>query len=106
MNAKSVLSIIFPTLNNTSGLTYLLNYFKNTQYEVVVVDNKPNEEKKRIVMSYGLGVRWIKYLSQKRNLGFAIAVNRGAKNVETKWMLILNDDIEFESQKSKVKITT
>jgi len=101
MNNK--VTVIIPTLNNIRGLKYLLHYFKDKPYKVVVVDNKPNEEKKRIVMSYGLGVRWIKYLSQKRNLGFAIAVNRGAKNVETKWMLILNDDIEFESQKSKVK---
>jgi len=101
MNNK--VTVIIPTLNNIRGLKYLLHYFKDKPYKVVVVDNKPNEEKKRIVMSYGLGVRWIKYLSQKRNLGFAIAVNRGAKNVETKWMLILNDDIEFESKKSKVK---
>ena len=102
-NRNMNLSVIIPTLNNKEGLKYLLNYFKNTQYDVVIVDNKPNEEKKKIVMNYGLGVRWIKYLSQKRNLGFAIAVNRGAKNIKTKWMLILNDDIEFESQKSKVK---
>ena len=101
MNNK--VTVIIPTLNNIRGLKYLLHYFKDKPYKVVVVDNKPNEEKKRIVMSYGLGVRWIKYLSQKRNLGFAIAVNRGAKNIKTKWMLILNDDIEFESQKSKVK---
>ena len=100
---KNDLTVIIPTLNNVKGLHYLLKYFKDKPYKVVVVDNKPNEEKKRIVMSYGLGVRWIKYLSQKRNLGFAIAVNRGAKNIKTKWMLILNDDIEFESQKSKVK---
>jgi len=101
MNNK--VTVIIPTLNNIRGLKYLLHYFKDKPYKVVVVDNKPNEEKKKIVMNYGLGVRWIKYLSQKRNLGFAIAVNRGAKNIKTKWMLILNDDIEFESQKSKVK---
>jgi len=101
-NRNMNLSVIIPTLNNKEGLKYLLNYFKNTQYDVVIVDNKPNEEKKKIVMNYGLGVRWIKYLSQKRNLGFAIAVNRGAKNVETKWMLILNDDIQFESTKIQI----
>ena len=100
MNNK--VTVIIPTLNNIRGLKYLLHYFKDKPYKVVVVDNKPNEEKKRIVMSYGLGVRWIKYLSQKRNLGFAIAVNRGAKNVETKWMLILNDDIQFESTKIQI----
>jgi len=48
------LSIIIPTLNNTGGLAYLLNYFKNTQYKVVV-DNK------------------------KKNFGFAGGVNKGAR---------------------------
>ena len=65
------LSIIIPTLNNVKGLKYLLNYFKDEPYKVVVIDNK------------------------KKNLGFARGVNKGAKNVKTKWILILNDDIEF-----------
>ena len=83
MNAKSVLSIIFPTLNNTSGLTYLLNYFKNTQYDVVVVDNKPNEEKKKIVELVksveSVESGKIIYLPQEKNLGFAGGVNKGAE---------------------------
>lgn len=68
---KINLSVIIPTLNNVKGLKYLLNYFKDKPYTVVVIDNK------------------------KKNLGFAGAVNKGAKDVKTKWMLILNDDIEF-----------
>ena len=55
MNVKKVITIVIPTLNNTNGLTYLLNYFKNTQYEVIVVDNK------------------------RKNLGFAGGVNKGAR---------------------------
>ena len=67
------LSVIIPTLNNKGGIKYLLNYFKNKPYEIVVVDNK------------------------KKNLGFAGGVNKGAEGVKTKWMLILNDDIEFNN---------
>jgi len=70
---KTKVTVVIPTLNNVSGLTYLLNYFKNTQYEVIIVDNKI------------------------KNLGFAGGVNKGAENVKTKWMLILNDDIEFNN---------
>ena len=55
MNVKKGLTIVIPTLNNINGLSYLLNYFKDTQYEVVVVDNK------------------------KKNLGFAGGVNKGAE---------------------------
>jgi GT2 family glycosyltransferase len=74
------LCVIIPTLNNIGGLNYLLNYFKNTQYEVVAVDNK------------------------KKNLGFAGGVNKGAEGVKTKWMLILNDDIEFPTDPIKILI--
>src|SRR3989338_6789814 len=76
---KVNLTVIIPTLNNISGMEYLLNYFKDKPYKVIVVDNK------------------------KKNLVFAEGVNKGAKNVKTKWMLILNDDIEFEYQISNIK---
>jgi len=69
MNAS--LSIIIPTFNNVKGLKYLLNYFKDKHYKVIVVDNK------------------------KKNLGFAGGINKGAKDIKTNWMLILNDDIKF-----------
>ena len=72
-NKNMKLSVIIPTLNNKGGIKYLLNYFKNKPYEIVVVDNK------------------------KKNLGFAGGVNKGAEGVKTKWMLILNDDIEFNN---------
>jgi len=71
MNAS--LSVIIPTLNNVKGLEYLLNYFKDKPYKIVVVDNK------------------------KKNFGFAEGINKGVKNIKTKWMLILNDDIEFKN---------
>ena len=68
---KANLTIIIPTLSNVKGLEYLFDYFKDKSYTVAVIDNK------------------------KKNLGFAGGVNKGAQNVKTKWMLILNDDIEF-----------
>ena len=76
---KANLSVIIPTLSNVKGLKYLLNYFKDKPYKVVVIDNK------------------------KKNLGFAGSVNKGAKNIKTKWMLILNDDIEFFEKMSNIK---
>ena len=54
-NKNMKLSVIIPTLNNKGGIKYLLNYFKNKPYEIVVVDNK------------------------KKNLGFAGVVNKGAR---------------------------
>lgn len=76
---KVILSIVIPTLNNDKGLKYLLNYFKHKPYAIIVVNNI------------------------KKNLGFAGGVNEGAKNVDTKWLLILNDDIFFQDQILKIK---
>ena len=67
----TLLTVVIPTYNNVEGLKYLLNYFKDKPYKIVIVDNK------------------------KKNLGFAGGVNKGARDVKTKWMLVLNDDIEF-----------
>lgn len=66
------LTVIIPNYNNAKGLQYLLSYFKEKPYKVIVVDNS------------------------KKNLGFARGVNKGAKEAKTKWLLILNDDIEFD----------
>ena len=106
---KIGLTIIIPTYNNTRGLKCLLNYFRGKPYKVVVVDNQPNEEKKKIVelVKSVKSVESVEsgkiiYLPQEKNLGFAIAVNRGAKDVKTKWMLVLNDDIEFQSTKIQI----
>lgn len=73
---RSQLTVIIPTLNNVKGIRYLSRYFKNKDYNLVVVDNS------------------------RKNLGFAGGVNYGAKKTETKWLLILNDDIEFPTSPS------
>ena len=86
------LSVIIPTYSNVSGLKYLLEYFKKKPYKVVIIDNCLDSRLR------GNDTKQVIYLSQKRNLGFAGGVNKGAKNVETKWMLILNDDIIFQDQ--------
>jgi GT2 family glycosyltransferase len=98
-------SIIIPTLNNISGLKYLLSYFKDKRYQVIVVDNDPRHEKNGYIaiLLNCYGKRLI-YLPQKRNLGFAKAVNLGAKYVKTKWMMILNDDVEFQVKNEKLKV--
>ncbi len=100
---NSDLSVIIPTYNNVKGLEYLLNYFEDKPYKVVVVDNKTSKEKNGFIVSLLHCYKdRLFYLPQERNLGFAGGVNKGAKDVETKWTLILNDDIEFENSKIQI----
>ncbi len=99
-------SIIIPTLSNFEGLKNQLRYFKDKPYEVVIVDNKPTEEKKQFVKNVsGDYKNRIVYLPQKKNLGFARAVNLGAKYADTSWILILNDDVKFEIPITKFQVT-
>src|SRR3989338_9346499 len=90
------LSVLIPTLNNARGLKHLLEFFKDKEIQVVVVDNKPSKERNSyITILLNCYKERLIYLPQKKNLGFAIAVNHAFKYVNTKWTLILNDDIEF-----------
>ena len=107
---ESKVSLIIPTLNNTKGLRYLLDYFKDKNYQIIVIDNKPSDEKRKILGRFldfarndrSSRPKWrdLIYLPQKRNLGFAAAINLGAKKSKTKWILMLNDDIEFYDDKT------
>ncbi|MCX7881500.1 MAG: glycosyltransferase [Patescibacteria group bacterium] len=93
----SKVSVIIPTFNNINGLSYLLNYFKDKPYQVIVVDNG------KITQNLRLKAKQFIFLVQEKNLGFAKGINLGAKYANGEWMLILNDDIEFKIQNSKIK---
>ena len=91
-----MLSVIIPTITNDQGLFKLIYQLKKIKdIEILIVDNKPNEEKRKKLKNF-------LYLPQQKNLGFAKAVNLAAKKAKEEWLLILNDDIEI-SQNSNVK---
>lgn len=83
-------AIVIPTYTNTKGLTSLLNQLSSYEGGVIVVDNKPDFDKKHLVRhTVKRGV----YLPQEKNTGFAKAVNIGARQANSKWLLVMNDDI-------------
>lgn len=84
------LTVIIPTLTNDRGLQKLLSELeKMAGLPVVVVDGRPTPVKKRLAEQAKA-----RYLPQESNLGFAGAVNLGAIDVKTEWLLLLNDDLE------------
>lgn len=98
----NTLSIIIPTLSNTKGLKKLLLYLNRFPYQIIVVDNQPNEEKKQWIKK--LKNDHLVYLPQPKNQGFAKAINLGVEKARGEWLLFLNDDIQFQVKKLKLKI--
>lgn len=91
------ITTIVPTLSNQDGLKYLVNFLSDTP--LVIIDNHPTTQKEQLCKGKN-----ITYLSQSQNLGFATAINLGAKDIKTPWMLILNDDIEFLEKNTLQKL--
>lgn len=92
---KATVTVIIPTMLNDSGLFYLVKKLARDKIPTVVVDNQPSAKKRQLTQNPN-----IIYLPQIKNLGFAAAVNLGARNANTDWLLILNDDIELQPKQS------
>jgi len=74
---RTNLAVIIPTKDNKKGVDYLKKYFKDKNYQLKIIYNS------------------------KKNLGFAKAVNSVISDqrlVASKWLLILNDDVEFQEK--------
>jgi GT2 family glycosyltransferase len=93
MQLKKKITIIIPTYTNFSGFAKIIHKFASTSFRIIVIDNQPTEEKKKLCNG-----RNISYFPQKTNIGFARAVNLGVKNAKTEWILILNDDVIFQDE--------
>ncbi|MCS7093316.1 MAG: glycosyltransferase [Patescibacteria group bacterium] len=87
-------SVIIPTYTNQEGLARLLKSFLKTNLPVIIIDNHPQNKKKIATLTKRR--RNLIYLPQKKNQGFATAVNIGVRLVETPWLLILNDDVDLK----------
>lgn len=88
-----IISIIFPTLNQYPSTKKCLasiaklNYPKN-KIEVIVVDNASTDGTPEKLKKLK-----IKSVKNKKNLGFAKAVNQGAKKAKGQYLFITNNDV-------------
>lgn len=93
------ITIIIPTYTNFEGFSKLITQLKQFSLPIVVIDNQPNNEKKKLCASDA-----IVYLPQKENIGFARAINLGVENAKTEWVLFLNDDVSCPNKKTFEKL--
>ncbi len=87
-------TIIIPTYTNLTGFSKLIHQLRLAHFPIIVIDNLSTEEKRKLCNS-----TTITYLPQKKNIGFARAINLGIKYAKTEWILILNDDVFFQDKK-------
>lgn len=114
-------SIIIPNFNTKNLLNNCLrSIFKQTKsisFEIIVVDNGSKYDVKKQILNIKkeLKIDNLSLIQNKKNLGFAKAINQGIKKAKAKYVLLLNSDtlilnkaiikaIDFISQKERVDI--
>lgn len=88
-----MLSIIINHYKSPEVLKLCLGYIKKNApagSEVIVTDSETTE-KTQDMMHYDFPD--VKFLSDKKNIGFAKSVNRGIENAQGEYLLIINADV-------------
>ena len=91
------ISVIVPNWNGIKFISMCLDSLARSDfdsYEVIVVDNGSVDGSREVIEKKYPEVRLIKNQS---NMGFAIACNQGIKAAKGKYISLLNNDIEVES---------
>jgi GT2 family glycosyltransferase len=73
-------------------LESIFEYEKDTEFEVIVVDNNSSDHSKEMLKKDFSQVRVIE---NKRNLGFSAGCNQGIKQSQGRYILLLNPDTEL-----------
>ncbi|NCN03976.1 MAG: glycosyltransferase family 2 protein, partial [Candidatus Pacebacteria bacterium] len=98
---QSDLSIIILNYNSQFWLKKTLTtlkeeYLDKTKYKVkvIVVDNNSTDDSKTLVKR---SFRWVELIELEENLGFAAGNNIALAKLDSKYGMLLNNDIEFTS---------
>lgn len=87
------ISLILVNYNTTKYLINLLNFLKERDYQIIVVDNNSEEE---LPIKY-FQKNNILLIKLKKNYGYAKAINIGLKYAIGEYVGVLNPDIAFNN---------
>ena len=74
------------------------NLFEISKFKTIIVDNSKSDEIRLLVK----GVKNIKYIKTKKNLGYGKGNNLGVSESKTPFILILNPDILVDSESIEI----
>jgi GT2 family glycosyltransferase len=97
-----MISIVIPNYNGRFLLEDCLeSVFKNSHQpkEIIVVDNGSTDDS---VAYLKLNHKKVKIIRNKKNLGFATAVNQGIKKADQAWVAVINNDVFLDRNWLKV----
>lgn len=100
------LSIIIPARNEAHRLPILLESLKHQNlkaYEVIVIDDKSDDQTVEVAKSYGAKV-YTNTTINKVDTGKTIACANGARHAKGEWLLFLDADVKFEKSNSLEKL--
>ena len=94
-------SVVIVTYNSADYIERLLksiiNFNKDSDYEIIVVDNNSEDGTVKKVLSIKYEVLSIKLIRNKENFGFAKGINIGARETKGEYLLFINPDTEWKS---------
>ncbi len=79
-------------------LTTLKEHYLNqskTKVKTIVVDNHSTDESVKMIKKE---FEWVNLIESNKNLGFAAGNNLALKNISSKYVMLLNNDVEFTPQ--------
>lgn len=97
--SSSRVSIVVPTVSAGEHIPPLLDSVAALNYprelvETIVVDNRPTDASSRLLAER---YPWAKELPQSENLGYAAAVNEGARAAGGELLALCNDDMRLDA---------
>lgn len=91
---KATISVIIPTWNRADLLRSILTNLKGQTQppdQIIVVDNGSTDTSKLVARKSD-----VELVELSSNQGFAAAVNKGLKQVQGDWVLLVNNDVQLQ----------